>query len=308
MILALALTMVAVMGTLPASDLIEDLDRAGEADFSGRQLVVCWGSGGVVAHVTDIEQSGGMTRVTGPDGSVVIGEGKMIEQYRGAIRYLEMTPSTQWRLWDGYTVTDGEAVFSLPSLGNTETRIVEIREGGLVRARFVLDPATATPLTTQVYADDGSLYRYSTMLELRSGPADDMVDMSDMPEPEYRPAATAASISPQAGHYWAADSYAAPGGVQVFFTDGLFRFSVFEVSRKSDGGGLADADEVEIGGRGGYHRAYSPGAVSVFWRTADQAYVLVGDLPPDHLDEVLEDLPVPGRADFFKRAWRWVFG
>ena len=89
---------------------------------------------------------------------------------------------------------------------------------------------------------------------------------------------------------------------------GLFRFSVFEVSRKSDGGGLADAETVEIGGRGGYHRVYSPGAVSLFWRTPDVAYVLVGDLPPDHLVEVLEDLPSPSRPFVLKRVWRWAFG
>jgi hypothetical protein len=80
------------------------------------------------------------------------------------------------------------------------------------------------------------------------------------------------------------------------------------VSRKSDGGGLADADSVEIGGRGGYHRAYTPGAVSVFWRTPDRGYVLVGDLPPDHLEQVLADLPLPSRPNLVKRAWRWAFG
>lgn len=306
MILALTFTMLTMIGTLPASDLVEDLDRAAAADFSGRQLVVCWGADGVVAHVTDIEQSGGMTKVVGPGGSVVIGEGKMIEQYQGAVRYLEMIPSTEWRLWDGYTVADAEDLFSMGR--NADIRAIEVREGGRVRARFQLDPVTATPLTTEVYAGDGSLYRYSSMLELQSGPSDDMVDMSDMPEPEYRERATADSLPETAGHYWAADSYAAPGGVQVFYTDGLFRFSVFEVSRKSDGGGLSEAEKVEIGGTGGYHRAYSPGAVSVFWRTADQAFVLVGDLPPDHLELVLQDLPEPGRANFLKRAWRWVFG
>lgn len=307
MMAALTFTILSLIGTLPAPDLADDLDRAGAADFSGRQLVLCWGEDGVVARVTQVEQSGGMTRATGPDGSVMIGEGKMIEQYQGAVRYLEMTPNTEWRFWDGYSVSDEDPLVALPSLGD-QGRTVEIREGDLVRARFTLDPETAIPLTTEIYASDGSLYRYSTMLELRSEPADDMVDMEDMPEPESRATASAATIPPQAGHYWAADSYDAPGGVQVFFTDGLFRFSVFEVSRKSDGGGLADLEKAEIGGRNGYRRAYSPGAVSVFWRTADRAYVLVGDLPPDHLEAVLADLPAPGRANFLKRAWRWVFG
>lgn len=306
MIAALALTMLTLVGG-PPSDLVDDLDRASESEFAGRQLVVCWGAEGVVAQVADIEQSGGMTRVVRADGSVVIGDGKMIEQYAGGIRYLEMTPSTDWQLWDGYSVTSESNGPAMGMLGG-ETNLVEVREGDLVRARFTLDPVTAIPLTTQVYGGNGSLYRYSTMMELWAAPTGDMMDMDDMPEPEYRERAVAVDVPARAGHYRAADSYVAPGGVQVFFTDGLFRFSVFEVNRKSDGGGLDDAPKAEINGRGGYHRSYSPGSVSVFWRTADRAYVLVGDLPPDHLEDVLADLPEPGRANILKRAWRWVFG
>lgn len=307
MIVALALSMLSVVGIGPPADLVDELDRAGEAEFAGRQLVVCWGADGVVAHVTDIEQSGGMTRMTSRDGSVVIGDGKMLEEDAAGMRYLEMTPGTDWQLWEGYSVStsdDGPAM----AIPGAATRVIEVSEDAFVRARFVLDADTSIPLTTQVYGANGSLYRYSTMMEVRAVLADDMMDMDDMPEPQYRERASSMTLPASAGHYRAADSYAAPGGVQVFYTDGLFRFSVFEVSRKSDGGGLADAPKAEIAGSGGYHRSFSPGSVSVFWRTADRAYLLVGDLPPDHLEAVLEDLPEPGRANILKRAWRWVFG
>lgn len=303
MIFTVALTLVTLLGTLPAPDLVDDLDQAGDAEFVGRQLVVCWAPDGVVAHVTNIEQSGGMTMVTGPDGAFVIGEGKMIEQYAGGIEYLEMAPTTGWRLWDGYTVRDGEN-----ATGLSDARVVEILEGGAIRARFVLDAATSAPLTTEVYGRNEALYRYSSLVEFRPRESEPMLDMSDMPEPERRASGTTATIPASAGHYWAADSYAAPGGVQVFFTDGLFRFSVFEVSRKSDGGGLAELPTIDIAGESGYHRQHTPGAVSVFWRTADLAYVLVGDLPPDQLESVLADLPGPSRPNLLKRAWRWAFG
>jgi len=304
-ILAVALTTISLLGSAPATDLVDDMGQAGAAEFTARQLVVCWGDEGAVATVSDIEQSDGMTRVSGGDGTFVIGDGKMIEQYAGGIRYLEMTPTSAWRLWDGYEMTTDPADIGTV-LGSGRT--VEITEAGRVRARFVLDEQTGTPLSTLVYDGDGSLYRYSVMMEFRPGEGDAMSDMEDMPDPEYRSPATADDVPSTAAHYWAADSYAAPGGVQVFFTDGLFRFSVFEVSRKSDGGGLSEAPKVEIAGRGGYHRSHTPGAVSVFWRTADRAYVLVGDLPPDHLDAVLQDLPGPSRPNVLKRAWRWAFG
>ncbi len=303
MILTVTLSRMTLVGSLPAPELIDDLDQAGEAEFVGRQLVVCWAPDGVVAHITDIEQSDGMTMVTGPDGSFAIGEGKSIASSADGIRYLEMSPSMDWRLWDGYVVREGAN-----QTGASHGRIVEILEGSFIRASFVLDATTAAPLITEIYGRDGALYRYSSLIALSEREDEPMLDMSDMPEPEQRSPAVAATVPAAAGHYWAADSYVAPGGVQVFFTDGLFRFSVFEVSRKSDGGGLSNADSVEIGGRGGYHRMHTPGAVSVFWRTPDRAYVLVGDLPPDHLEQVLADLPVPSRPNLLKRAWRWAFG
>lgn len=303
MIFTVALMIMTLVGSLPSPELIDDLDQAGAAEFVGRQLVVCWAPDGVVAHIADVEQSDGMTMVTGPEGSFAIGDGKVIEYSADGIRYLEMSPSTDWRLWDGYVVREG-AYQAGPPYG----RIVEVIDGALIRARFVLDAATAAPLTTEIFDGDGALYRYSSLIAMTSRAEDPMLDMSDMPDPEQRSPAVAATVPAAAGHYWAADSYAAPGGVQVFFTDGLFRFSVFEVSRKSDGGGMAEADSVEIGGRGGYHRVHTPGAVSVFWRTPDQAYVLVGDLPPDHLEAVLADLPTPSRPNLLKQAWRWAFG
>jgi hypothetical protein len=305
MIFAVTLALITLVGSLPTAELVDDLDKAGEAEFVGRQLVVCWSADGVVADMVEVEQSHGMTMVVRPEGSVAIGEGKIIEQLAdGAIRYLEMAPSSEWRLWDGYTVSEAPA----SGAGRTDARTVEIRQGDTLRARFALDAVTSAPLTTEVFNGDGALYRYSVMMELRPRGAGAMLDMEKMPEPEQLAAATPATLATTAGHYWAADSYLAPGGVQSFFTDGLFRFSVFELNRKSDGGGLTDAPPSEIGGRGGYHRLYTPGAVSVFWRTADRAYLLVGDLPPDHLESVLADLPTPARAGLLKRAWRWVFG
>ena len=135
-----------------------------------------------------------------------------------------------------------------------------------------------------------------------------MLDMDDMPEPEIREMAQNVALPDSAGHYWRADSYLADGGIQSFYTDGMFRFSIFELSRKTDGGPLDDKPSLEIGGRGGYHRLYNPAAVTMLWRTADQAYILIGDLPPDHLELVLSALPAPNRANPLKRAWRWMFG
>ncbi len=299
-VLFLAVTLIT---TLPPTDLVDDMNHVADADFAGRQLVVCWSPDGVLAQISDIEQSGGMTMVKSEDRYVAIGQGKMIDSYRGTINYLEMTATTPWRLWDGYEVRDGE-----PVPGARPSRTVEVLEQGTLRARFVLENLTSVPLATEIFADDGSLYRYTALIEVGPRDSEPMLDMADMPEPEVMEQAQEVALPTSAGHYWRADSYVAEGGVQAFYTDGLFRFSVFELSRKIDGGPLADQPSVEIGEHGGYHRLYNPAAVSVLWRTPDEAYVLIGDLPPDHLEMVLGDLPPPSRANPVKRMWRWVFG
>lgn len=300
---SLAVLLVTMMTTLPTADLVDDMDHAADAEFVGRQLVVSWSPDGVVAQVSEVEQSGGMTMVKGSDHSVVIGQGKLIDDYGGTITYLEMTPTTPWRLWDGYEVVDGEQ-----TPGADDSHTVDVLEEGHLRARFVLDEASSIPLSSEIFGGNGSLYRYTALIEV--GPRDSapMIDMADMPPPEVREMAQDVALPASAGHYWRADSYVAAGGIQAFYTDGLFRFSVFELSRKTDGGSLADKPSVEMAGNGGYHRQYNPAAVTVLWRTADQSYVLIGDLPPDHLELVLIDLPVPNRANPLKRAWRWVFG
>ncbi len=299
----LVLLLATMMTTLSPADLVDDMHDAADADFAGRQLVVCWSPDGVLAQVTDVEQSDGMTMVAGDDRYVAIGQGKMIEDYGGVITYFEMTATTPWRLWDGYEVVDGD-----PVAGAGTSRTVEFLEEGRIRARFVLDESTSVPLATEIFGSDGSLYRYTALVEVGPREAAPMLEMEDMGEPEVLDSAPEVSLPATAGHYWRADTYLAAGGVQAFYTDGLFRFSVFELSRKTDGGPLADKPSVDIGGSGGYHRLYNPAAVTVLWRTANQTYVLIGDLPPDHLEFVLADLPAPTRANVLRRAWRWVFG
>ena len=299
------LVLVTMVGTLPTADLVDDFGEAGASEFSGRQLVVCWSPDGVVAHITEVGQSAGMTALTSDDGvDFLIGKGKMIEFGSGGVQYLEMGATTAWRLWEGYEVQDR-------GTDAANRRTVEVSDQQGIRARYVLDAPTGIPISSEVFGPAGDLFRYAALIEVRpTAPdyMDDMMDSPDMPEPDVRPIAEPETLPATAGHYWEADTYEAPGGLQTFYTDGLFRFSVFELSRKTDGGRLADEQSVELAGRRGYHRSYSPGTVAVFWKAPDHSYLLIGDLPPDHLEEVVAELPKPGNANPFKRAWRWVFG
>ena len=57
-----------------------------------------------------------------------------------------------------------------------------------------------------------------------------------------------------------------------------------------------------------YRRVVTPTSLWVHWDAPDHSYVLVGDLPPDHLTEVLAELPEPGRRNVLVRLWRRLFG
>ena len=67
------------------------------------------------------------------------------------------------------------------------------------------------------------------------------------------------------------------------------------------------ATELEVDGRT-YRRMVTPTSLWVHWNAPDRSYVLVGDLPPDHLLEVLERLPAPGERGLLVRLWRRLFG
>ena len=46
----------------------------------------------------------------------------------------------------------------------------------------------------------------------------------------------------------------------------------------------------------------------VQWSSDPYTYVLVGDLPPDHLQQVLSELPRPTSRNILSRIWQGLFG
>ncbi|NIT65353.1 MAG: hypothetical protein GWM93_01485 [Gemmatimonadetes bacterium] len=116
------------------------------------------------------------------------------------------------------------------------------------------------------------------------------------------------SLPPEAAGYVRADTYAGPDEtVQAFFTDGLFSFSLFEVDADARLDRFEDAPTIEMAGST-YKRLVTPTDVWVSWESGDVAYVLIGDLPPDHLAEVLAELPVPKSKGLLSRLWSGLFG
>ena len=97
------------------------------------------------------------------------------------------------------------------------------------------------------------------------------------------------------------------GVTNGYYADGLFSFSLFVSDRAMAVPELADAPLAEIGGEE-YQRKFYPGRVLIAWETKSGGILLVGDLPLDLQEEVLDSLPAPGKPNFFVRFWRGLFG
>ena len=57
-----------------------------------------------------------------------------------------------------------------------------------------------------------------------------------------------------------------------------------------------------------YRWLLTPSDLWLHWVGEGETYVLVGDLPPDHLEEVLRELPRPSQGNILARIWRGLFG
>ena len=173
---------------------------------------------------------------------------------------------------------------------------------------MVVDDSTSAPVATEVFDADGRLFRYSSMVNFTVAVDPVMTQIDDR---EYRmmmPIGEADLPESVAG-YRLTDVYAGPqNGRQAFYTDGLFTFSVFTTRGRANWGAIADDEHPYIAGGRSYLRVVTPTSVWVLWNAPATAMALVGDLPPDHLDEVLGELPLPGTDNWLRRMWRTLFG
>ena len=288
-----------------AGDLNEYLREAEEADYSGRQIVVSVWDGKPTADILTIEHTGSMLMIEDGNHGSLVGSGKVsaVSQDAGSVM---IAGWTRVGYAARYVTVDPVAVRRL----GRAAKSVSILEEDTLRARIVFDLVTGAPLSTEVYLEDGAtLFRFSSMIEfdplprrlyratgIDSGAYDVMVP------------APATGLPREVAGYRLADSYSVPGdAVQSFYSDGLFRFSLFEVEGYVQDDVFKGARTIEVGGSK-YRVLVTPSQLWVHWRTTGKSYVLVGDLPPDHLEEVLVGLPRPRSRGFLSRMWNGVFG
>ena len=285
-------------------DLQEHLEKAEAAEFHGTGVVVCtWGDDSAAASY-EVTRRDEMTMTSGPSGDLMVTAALTVMRAGDDWYTVDFSDRSGWSLSDRYRLGTPAATMHMGRPANTYM----VFEGDLPRIRLVIDQRTAVPLVTEVLDDAGRVFRMAVLIDLD----DTAGDMPPQPDPAH--SRTVASIEPGAtlpvslAGYRRVDTYLVEGGgVQGYYSDGLFAFSVFETGRGATPETFRDATAFTAGGSW-YRRVVTPSQVWVYWNSPDRSYVLVGDLPPDHLVTALEGLPQPGERTLLVRLWRRLFG
>lgn len=298
-----ALVVAAGASTARADDLAEYLEDAGNAIYSGQRLVGTTWDGIERIGMIEVQHHGGFESVDAGSVNAMVGAGRMYMDGMddAAISFvLRSTPNLGAR----YTVENGEAT---RHLGRPAT-VLDVVEAGKLRIRMVVDDSTSAPVATQVFDAEGEVFRYSSMVDF-SVWVDPSMAQTDGREYRMMLPLDHVDLPATLAGYQLIDAYAGPDdGRQAFYTDGLFSFSVFTTERRANWAEIADNELPYTTGGRDYLRVVTPTSVWVLWNAPAMAVALVGDLPPDHLDHVLAELPHPGTDNWLKRLWRKLFG
>lgn len=302
---AAASLLVAHPAALAADDGLADwMEDAAGADYRGVGILHCvWGADDVAAGY-EVTRHDGMAMVHGPGGDLVVGGADALMREGDDWYAVAFADRAAWHLSERYRLGPAAATVRLGRPATAYT----VFEDDRPRVRLVVDDASMVPLLTEVLGADGTVFRMAALVEF-SDVADAMPPMPDARGTRSVPMAEAGPTLPAVLHgYRRADMYALPtGGVQAFYSDGLFSFSVFEARRGAVPDPFAGATRWRVGD-GVYRRVVTPAQVWVHWSAPDRSYVLVGDLPPDHLEAVLGGLPAPGDRGVLFRLWHRLFG
>ncbi|MBT8208031.1 MAG: hypothetical protein KJO18_07150 [Acidimicrobiia bacterium] len=294
----LMLTLI-VAPTAAADELETLLETAHVAEYSGRQLVLTEWNDFAALETFNVQQSGGVALVTGAGGEVYVGRGRVLSRFEGTA----VNKFSQPMIDDRYEAVD---LVDATYLGRAAKQL-DVYEGDVLRVSIIFDVETGAALTTEVFSDDGDRFRTAYMMSFspRISLPLPLVGKLQGEFDVLLPEAPDRYFPATAGGYVRADSYVAEDETaHAFYSDGLFSFSVFRVDGNATTGELNDLQFERDGTQ--YRVLVSATDLTVVWNADGNTFVLIGDLPPDHLEAALDDLP--RGSGFLTRFWRGLFG
>ncbi|MEN8041999.1 MAG: hypothetical protein ABFR95_10905, partial [Actinomycetota bacterium] len=276
------------VGTASAGELEDVLAEASGSTYTASRLVVSIWGGETQVSREFVERSDGMEMIRRDASWSMAGKGKAVSMgdEPAGITFLTRDRSISS---SRYTIIERDKATHM----SRPCRLVDVMEGDQLRATFVVDDRSGALLIQELYTDGGDLFRRTTLSDFRAyrtyeAPADGAQVPVEvvMHEDAY--------LLPEAvSGYQLVDAFGAPGGSeQGFFADGLFSFSLFILDEDTVVSGFEDSMAF-VSASGIYEMVPTAHAVRLHWQDGSNNYVLVGNLPPDHVADVLAELPEP---------------
>lgn len=302
-VLAFVLILTVVPATAAvATDLDEILERGQEASYSAEQVISCSTPDGLRNALVRIEQAGGELRVSSnvtSDIEVTAGDGGWTLTRAGGLVAVAIVDGGNEKSSPLYTVEEGGAV---EYLGRAAFAYLLIRDGE-PRAELVVDDDTGAVVEAVTLSIDGEVYCERRFISMDARPPVITSPTAITASPATPVEAT--DLPEKVAGFDLLDEYRDPDGVNfAYYSDGFFSFALFETPSIVL---LPEATVVEFGS-GTYVRTFTAGQVSYVWETKDSGMALVGDLPPDMHEAVLEEMPHPEDPGVLRRWWRAIFG
>jgi hypothetical protein len=298
---AVAFAVVAPAAT--AGELEDIITQAREATYNANRVTKSvWGD---QIEVTDqlVEHWSGGELVRTNSSWTVSGNGRLVSMGEVPAGLVFLTAKTTPEI-QRYEVGNVTTVRHM----RRSARRVEVMEGDLKRATLIIDERSGAVLLAETFNGHGQVFRTVSLSDFKAYRVyPEPEEMSSVPVQVIMHSESDLLPSELAG-YQIVDVFPGPGGLeQGFYSDGLFGFSLFAISKRTAIEGFADSMAL-VTDVGLYQMVPTAQDVRVRWADRDRNYVLVGDIPPDHLEEVLTALPAPERDSMLKIWWHKLFG
>lgn len=289
--------------SVSATELDDVLTDARDATYTASRLVVSVWGGKTQVSREYVEHADGMEIVRIGAKWSMTGNGKAVSMGDEPTGITFLTDQRSIST-NRYTIKEIAKAYHM----SRPCRIVEVREGDILRATLVVDDRSGALLIQELYSEDGRLYRRTTLSDFRAYRTYEApTDGSDVPA-EVVMHEDSILLPDSIAGYELVDAFNAPGGSeQGYYTDGLFRFSLFILGGNMVISGFEDSMEF-VAESGVYKMVPTAQAVRLHWRDGSKNFVLVGDLPPDHVADVLAELPKPEPGGMWARWWKRLFG
>lgn len=286
-----------------ADDLSDVLERANTSTYTATRLTVSvWGGQSQIIKER-VEHADGAEMVRVDETWSMVGNGRTISMGDSPTGLAFMTTSTPIET-SRYQLGDTTPISHM----RRDCTLVPVYEGESIRAHLIVDRLTGAPLISYLYDGDGDVFRQISLSSFSPHRTYEWSgDPSDVPV-EIVMHTDDVAVPEEVAGYHLVDVFPGPGDSQQgYYSDGFFEFSLFTVPSSVSLGGFDDSMTF-VADSGLYDMVPSAKDVRLQWTSPDSQYVLVGDLPPDHLNEVLAELPEPDTATMLKRLWRKLFG